>query len=185
VATELPVRDVEGRILGDLDLVAWDPVDQALLIVETKWPVDAATLAEGYKVDSTIDKGRSQLARLRACIATGTGRVAWPSGWDIPSGMRASWWVGTAQQLDSRGFIDRDGIGATSLRLVEQLLPARNLADLVARLTSFPLPRAGVDYKLVSTTVQAGDITIHFKALALMGDPPVPPGGRRVQDGWT
>ncbi|MBU4188872.1 MAG: hypothetical protein KJ817_11805 [Actinobacteria bacterium] len=185
VATELPVKDAAGRLLGDLDLVAWDPVGQVQLIVETKWPVDAATLAEGLKVDATIDKGRAQIARIRACIESGNGTVVWPRDWHVPSDTRASWWVGTAQQLDSRGVFDGNGIGATSLRQVEQLLPAASLADLVSRLAAFPLPRRGVEYILKSMVVQAGDLTVHFKALGLLGDPPVPPAGRRTQHGWT
>lgn len=185
VATELSVKDSAGRHLGDLDLVAWDPAGRVMLIVETKWPVDAATLAEGFKVDAAIDKGRAQLAQLRTHIEGGSGMVAWPRGWLGVDDADVSWWVGTAQQLDSRRIVDDNGIGATSLRLVEQLLPAKDLRDLVVRLTCLPLPRPGVDFKLERMTAQAGDLTIHFKALGLVGPPPQPSASQRTQHGWT
>lgn len=185
VGEELPVKGADGHRLGDLDLVAWDPVRRVMLIVETKWPVDAATLAEGFKVDAMIDKGRAQIARLRTSMEDGSGTATWPRDWNVPPDTRTSWWVGTAQQLDSRGILDGNGVGATSLRLVEHLLPAENLDDLLTRLSAFPLPRYGVEYRFESSTVQAGDLTIHFKALALLGDPPAPPADRRTQNGWT
>lgn len=185
VATELQVKSTDGRLLGDLDVVAWDPRRRQMVIVETKWPVDAATLSESGKVDATIDKGRAQLARLRAQIGDGSGTVAWPRDWHGAADTPASWWVGTAQQLDSRGLFNAEGVSSTSLRLVEHLLPAEDLDDLVARLSSLPLPRLGVEYALESTAVQAGILAIHFKALALLGDPPVPPADRRTQNGWT
>lgn len=185
VATELRVLSSEGRPMGDLDVVAWDPLARVMLIVETKWPVDAATLAESFKVDAMVDKGRAQLARLRTCIEDGTCTVSWPRHWDVATMGVVAWWVGTAQQLDSRRLVDDAGIRVTSLRMIEQLLPAESLGELIVRLADFPLPQSRVDFSLKSTVVQAGELTIHFKTLALLGDPPVPPPGRHSQDGWT
>lgn len=60
ILTEVPIRDHLGRIAGDLDVVAWDRAKDRLLIIETKWPVDAATLAESYKVDGPSIKASSR-----------------------------------------------------------------------------------------------------------------------------
>ena len=184
VAEGLVVKDSTGRQLGDLDVVAWDAETRFMAIFETKWPVDAATLSESNKVDALFDKGGEQLQRLRSAIDQGAA-VAWPESWNVPAAKATSWWVGSAQQLDSRPDWDAPGIQTTSLRMIEQLLPANGLRDLIDRLTTFPLPRRGQDYDLVEHTVSAGALTIHYNALSLRDGPPVPPPERRLQMGWT
>lgn len=96
-----------------------------------------------------------------------------------------SWWVGSAQQLDSRPDWNAPGIQTTSLRMVEQMLPATGLSDLLHRLTTFPLPRRGHEFDIEERVVAAGSLSIHYDALSLRGSPPVPPPERRVQMGWT
>jgi hypothetical protein len=186
VATEVRIRDSRGVSAGDLDVVAWDRAADQMLIVETKWPVDAATLAESNKVDATFDKGRAQLERIRARLAEGSITIDWPAGWDGPTpSTNIHWWVGSAQQLDSRPPPPGDDITTTSLRLVENLLPARSLDDLLTRLTEFPLPRDGVEFDLVPQTVAVGKIVVTYKALRIAADSPLPPEDRRTHLGWT
>lgn len=185
VAHEVRVKDAAGRSLGDLDVVGWDPQRRVMAVFETKWPVDAATLNESNKVDAMFDKGTAQLTRLRSAIDDGSATVLWPSAWDIADDVTTSWWVGSAQQLDSRPARIDDCINTTSLRMVEQLLPASDLSDLLLRLTAFPLPRPGHEYDLEPRTVPAGPLTIHYDALALHGTPPVPPPDRRIHNAWT
>lgn len=185
VAEEIPVKDSQGRKLGDLDVVAWDAADQSMMIVETKWPIDAATLNESNKVDANFDKGASQVVKLRSAIAEGTAHVAWPRTWRLDPKPAISWWVGSAQQLDSRPGWQAPDVATTSLRLLENLLPADNLRDLIHRLQSFPLPVEGVEYELSPRRVTAGSLTIHYEAIALLGTPPLPPPDRRIHNGWT
>jgi hypothetical protein len=185
VAPCVSVRDATGRTLGDLDVVAWDRTARLMAIFETKWPVDAATLSESNKVDALFDKGAAQIARLRSAIEQGGAAVGWPESWCVAPDTTTSWWVGSAQQLDSRPNRDDSGIHRTSLRMVERLLPASGLQDLIERLTTFPLPEQGHEYELVPRTIPAGSLTIHYDALSLIGTPPVPPIERRIQYGWT
>lgn len=185
VGEGIQVRDARGRSMGDLDVVAWDPRARTMAIFETKWPVDAATLTESNKVDAVFDKGRAQLTRLRAAIEDGSATVVWPRSWDVADDRVVFWWVGSAQQLDSRPRPPDDGIGSTSLRMVEQVLPADGLDDLMSRLANFPLPRVGVEYELQPCHVRAGELTIHYDGLAMLGRPPLPPAERRTHLGWT
>ncbi|MDO9455227.1 hypothetical protein [Nocardioides sp.] len=186
VAEGVKVRDAGGRTLGDLDQIAWDARRRLLVVFETKWPVDAATLDESYKTDAQFSKGASQLVRLRDAIRGGAA-VSWPPGFTIPTdlaGIRTSWWVGSAQQLDSRD-INFPDIRTTSLRLVEQLLPADHLDDLLERLTNFPLPREGIDFEMAQQTVRVEALSIHYPAIQMIGERPTPPSNRRTRHGWT
>lgn len=185
VATEIRIRDERGRSAGDLDVVVWDEAADQMLIIETKWPVDAATLVESNKVDATFDTGRAQIHRIRAGLAEGTIAIAWPPGWSSPSlSTTIHWWVGSAQQLDSRPQSE-DDITTTSLRLIENLLPAVSLQDLVSRLVDFPLPREGHEYDLVAQRVTVDDLTLNYKAINITDGPSLPPEDRRINNGWT
>jgi hypothetical protein len=185
VAAEVRIRDQHGRSAGDLDVVAWDRDADVMLIVETKWPVDAATLIESNKVDATFDKGRAQLNRIRAGLGDGSIVIDWPPGWDGPLPTTTiHWWVGSAQQLDSRPQPD-DDVTTTSLRLVENVLPAHSLSDLVTRLAGFPLPRERLEYHLMPQAVRAGPLTLTYDAIHIADGPPAPPQDRRVHLGWT
>ena len=184
VAERLQVTNSSGQAIGDLDLVAFDPVDNLLFIVDTKWPVDAYTLQESSKVDDAVDAGRRQLLRIRTALDAGGG-ARWPIGWQVTRSTRTRWWVGTAQQLSTRPSRDDQGITATSLRLIEHLLPASSISDLQERLENFPLPRIGVEYDVIDETVRAGRYHITIPAIAILGDPPMPPEDRRTNRGWT
>jgi hypothetical protein len=185
VASSILVKDENGRTRGDLDVVAWDPERGDLMVIETKWPVDAATLPESFKVDAVFDKGRTQLLALREAIASGQVRVSWPDAWDLDLGqMTVWWWVGTAQQLESRD-IDSHGVGATSLRMVEHLMPVESLADLAQRMLNPPLPKIGRDFVMEPISMRAGSWTIHSHAIQILTTRGPHPLGRRVADGWT
>lgn len=185
VAERVKVKDRSGVLLGDLDVVAWDQARRLVVVFETKWPVDAATLAESYKVDSHFASGREQLERLRSSIASGDGVVGWPREWDpLDTETEFRWWVGSAQQLDSSPAAGADGIGSTSLRLVEQVLPQPDLESFVRALEDFPMPRQGTEFDLEPMEVAAGPYVIHGDALAIK-EAPAPSVGRRTSSGWT
>ena len=184
VAERLPVTSDAGQALGDLDVAAFDAADNLLLVVETKWPVDAHTLRESSKIDDAVEAGRHQLLRVKAALANG-GTARWPRTWHITPGTRITWWVATAQQLSTRPGRDAHDIRATSLRLIEHILPASSVADLQERVENFPLPRLGVEYELTDQTVRVGRYRITIPAIALLGEPPVPPEDRRTNTGWT
>lgn len=156
-----------------------------MVIIETKWPVDAATLAESFRVDAVFDKGVDQLRRLRSVLNDGSANVNWPTMWQVPPDAVRSWWVGSAQQLDSRQPRQPDDIGTTSLRLVEHLLPARDLLDLTTRMSAVSLPKRGLAWDLEPRAVSAGHLMLHYDALALLGAPQPPPSERRIHNGWT
>lgn len=183
VAERVKVKDQSGKSMGDLDLVAWDRDRGLAVVFETKWPVDAATLSESYKVDSEFTKGRDQLIRLRTAIASGGAVVGWPRDWDLPvTTTEFRWWVGSAQQLDSSPTAGADGIGSTSLRLVEHLLPKPDLVAFAEALDAFPMPRQGIEFDLVPQQVAAGPYVLHLDALEVH-EGPVPRPERRTSAG--
>jgi hypothetical protein len=184
VAERVPVQNSSGQKIGDLDVAAFDPGRNLVLVVETKWPVDAHTLRETIKIDDAIEDGRQQVSRIRTAIADGA-TVRWPTGWNIKPDTVFRWWVGTAQQLATRPGHNSGDIRTTSLRLLEHVLPAFSLADLQERLEHFPLPRPGSEYELIDQTVRAGRYRFTFPALRIFGDPPMPPEDRRTNRGWT
>lgn len=184
VAEQVKVKNSTGGVLGDLDVVAWDRERRLAVVFETKWPIDAATLTESYKVDSHIASGREQLKKHRAVFESGEAVVGWPRGWNVPERTEFRWWVGSAQQLDSTPSAGADGIGSTSLRLVEHLLPQPNLAAFLDALENFPLPRQGIEFDLVPQTIRAGAYVLYGDTLAIK-EAPVPPPDRRTSAGWT
>lgn len=184
VADRVKVKDASGKLLGDLDVVAWDSSTNLAVVFEVKWPIDALTLTESYKVDAHFSSGREQIRRLSAVIASGLANVAWPSGWAVNEETEFRWWVASAQQLDSSPEVGAQRIGSTSLRLVEQLLPQPSLQAFVSALDGFPMPREGIEYDLVPIAVAAGDVTIRGDALAIR-DMPSAPADRRTSSGWT
>lgn len=96
-----------------------------------------------------------------------------------------SWWVASAQQLDSRPAGGDDDISATSLRLVEHVFPAKTLDDLVTRLEGFPLPREGVEFELVPQQVEVDGIVLTCRMIEMTESPPAVPDDRRTHLGWT
>ncbi|MBO9524008.1 MAG: hypothetical protein J7518_20930 [Nocardioidaceae bacterium] len=185
VAERVRVKDATGRTLGDLDVVAWDRTRAFAVVFETKWPIDAATLVEGAKVDAHFASGRKQLGQVRDALASRNATPDWPRGWDLPESTAFSWWVGSAQQLDSTAAGSDSDIRTTSLRLVEQVLPQPNLRAFIDALVSFPMPQQGADFDLVPRQVEAGRYVLHFDAIEMHGKPPVPPPERRRSAGWT
>ncbi|WP_156384344.1 hypothetical protein [Marmoricola sp. Leaf446] len=186
VITEVPIRDRQRRKAGDLDVVALDRRSKRMLIVEAKWPVDAATLAESYKVDATFDKGKGQIRRIRSRLESGEILVDWPPGWHSPTRQTTvDWWVASAQQLDSRPDAGGDDITTTSLRLVESLLPADDLDALIDRVTNFPLPHEGRDFRMHSRRVDVGTRVLTYDSIEILADLPLPREGRLINTGWT
>jgi hypothetical protein len=185
VAERLAVRNSSGQKVGDLDVAAFDPGSNLMIIIETKWPVDAHTLRETLKVDRAIADGCKQLSRIRAAIEAGA-TVQWPTGWDVRGNTNFLWWVGTAQQLASSPEARAHDIRTTSLRLLEHILPAApSLADLRERIEHFPLPRPGSEYEIIDQAVRVGKYRITFPALGMLDKPPTPPEDRRTNMGWT
>jgi hypothetical protein len=180
------IHGEDGHRIGDLDVVAVDSADRLMLVFETKGPVDAATLGESYKVDALMASGQRQLAAVRDALQNGTAQARWPNGTVIPACPEVQWWVGSAQQLDSRPAVPGTQIGTTSLRLLEHVLPCASLRELQAKLESPPLPTEGVEYRMVEQTVAAHSLVLHFPAIALMDESmPAPPDERRIHRGWT
>jgi hypothetical protein len=183
VAECLAVRSSSGQKIGDLDVIAFDPGNNLIFVVETKWPIDAHTLRESLKIDYTTKSGHQQLSRIKAALSDGA-TIRWPTGWRIDSSTRFYWWVGTAQQLASRPALETREIRATSLRLVEHILPARSVADLQQRLAHFPLPRLGIEYELIDQTLRVDRYCITLPAIAIHSPRPIAPEGHRTNKGW-
>ncbi|MEU1913547.1 hypothetical protein [Streptomyces massasporeus] len=182
VATEVKVLAYNRRKIGDLDIVALDPDRKSGLIVEAKWPIDARVLADAWKQESAIDKGREQIERLKGEISDGA-IVKLPQGWPQFSDVEWTWIVGTARYLDPRR--SSDGPPVTCLRLVEQLLPATSVHDLLQKLTNFPYPQEGREFTLSWKRVVVGGITVKARMIELLATTPRVPTDRRRSRGWT
>ncbi|WP_129858242.1 hypothetical protein [Streptomyces albidoflavus] len=182
VATEVKVLAQNRRKIGDLDIAALDPDGKSGLIVEAKWPIDARVLADAWKQEAAIDKGREQIERLKAEISDGA-IVKLPQGWPQFSDVEWTWIVGTARYLDPRRY--SDGPSVTCLRLIEQLLPATSVNELLQRLKNFPYPREGTEFSLSWKRVVVGGVTVKARMIELLATTPRVPTDRRRSRGWT
>jgi hypothetical protein len=183
VAEEVKIFDAGDKQLGDLDIVALDRGRMQGLIIEAKWPVDARTLSDARKQEDAVDKGRSQIERLQARMGDDV-KVKFPPGWPKFYEVQWTWVVGTARFLDSRRT--ESAIRSVSLRLVEALLPASSLQELLEGLENLPLPREGKDFRLGWKKVRIGRHVIHARTIHILRPRPTSsPLGRRRADGWT
>ncbi|MGY4989191.1 hypothetical protein [Streptomyces nigrescens] len=182
VATEVKVLAPNRRKIGDLDIVALDSDRKSGLIVEAKWPIDARVLADAWKQEAAIDKGREQIKRVKQEILDGAA-IKLPQGWPQFSDVEWTWMVGTARYLDPRE--STEGPPATCLRLVEQLLPASSVRDLLRKLEDFPYPQEGRDFQLSWKRVVVGGVAIRARVIEIFSPAPKPPADRRRSQGWT
>ncbi|MFJ2624621.1 hypothetical protein ACIO6T_14585 [Streptomyces sp. NPDC087532] len=184
VAEEVKVLDSGNRKLGDLDVVALDVHRMEGLIVEAKWPIDAKTLGDARKQEDAIDKGRAQILRLQTEMLRGDLKVKFPHGWPEFTEVQWTWIVGTARFLDARKI--ESPIPATSLRLVETLLPVGSLQELIDALERLPLPKEGKDFRLGWKKAKVSGHVFHVRTIEILRPPPTSsPLGRRRADGWT
>ncbi|MEU1805985.1 hypothetical protein [Streptomyces sp. NPDC019937] len=183
VAEEVKIFDAGNKKLGDLDIVALDRGQMQGLIIEAKWPVDARTLSDARKQEDAVDKGRSQIERLQTQMG-GDVKVKFPNGWPDFYDVQWKWIVGTARFLDSRRT--ESTIPSLSLRLIETLLPASSLRELLESLEDLPLPKEGKDFRLGWKSVRIGRYVIHVRTIHMLRSHPTSsPLGRRRADGWT
>ncbi|MFF0386251.1 hypothetical protein [Streptomyces sp. NPDC004286] len=182
VATEVKVLATNRRKIGDLDIVALDSDRKSGLIVEAKWPIDARVLADAWKQESAIDKGREQVERLQREISDGA-IVKLPQGWPPFSEIEWTWMVGTARYLDARE--SPDGPPVTCLRLIEQLLPASSVRDLLQRLADLQYPQEGREFRLSWKRVVVSGVKVKARVIEILPSAPKPPTERRRSQGWT
>ncbi len=169
LAEGVKVFDAANNKLGDLDIVALDPERMHGLIVEAKWPVDARTLSDVQKQEIAIDKGRSQVERLRGQIRSDT-KFRFPPGWPNFDSVHWTWIVGTARFLDSRKT--QSTIPSTSLEFVETLLPVPSLQSLLDLLNDSPLPTEGTDFRMGWEKVKVGRHAFFVRRLEMLETTP-------------
>ncbi|WP_143666031.1 hypothetical protein [Streptomyces sp. CS159] len=182
VVQEVKVFDPGRRKVGDLDIVALCRNSGKGLIVEAKWPIDARNLSDAWKQEAAIDKGRKQIGRLKAAIADGA-TVKLPPDWPGIHEVEWTWIVGTARYLDARQV--SDDVAATSLRLVEQILPVGDLNELLTRLRDYPFPSEGKDFLLRWKKIKVNGQSIRCRMIEIMPSASVPPADRKRSTGWT
>ncbi|GAA4615995.1 hypothetical protein GCM10023195_70870 [Actinoallomurus liliacearum] len=182
VATEVKVLAANRRKIGDLDIVVLDADQKTGLIIEAKWPIDARTLPDAWKQEAAIDKGRSQIVRLKKAITEGA-LVKLPLDWPPFADIEWKWLVGTSRYLDSR--ISHPDIDVTSLRFVEQLLPVTSTTELIHKLTTFPYPKEGHEFRLNWRKFKIGDTTVKCREIEMLQPEPSPPAERNRAKGWT
>ncbi|WNO70101.1 hypothetical protein RPQ02_18610 [Streptomyces sp. AM2-3-1] len=180
--TEVKVLAHNRRKIGDLDIVALDADGKTGLIVEAKWPIDVRVLSEAWKQEDAIDKGKGQIGRLKREISNGA-IVKLPPGWPPFSDVKWEWMVGTPRFLDSRK--SGGGIRATSLRLVEQLLPVRSTGELIEKLDTFPYPLHGRDFELKWKRIKVDGTVVRCRVIETRHPVPSPPANRMRSKGWT
>jgi hypothetical protein len=145
------VRSPGGRTEGDLDVVAIDPVSRKGLVLEIKWPIDALTISEAFKMDQTIVRASEQLGKVRRSLQTGATRAKFPPDWPSFDEIDWAWGVGVPQQLTPQPMPEPD-IFATSFRYVSQLDPINSLSELVDVLRDPIVPELNKHYRIGSIT---------------------------------
>ncbi|MEU9637621.1 hypothetical protein AB0D80_25095 [Streptomyces tendae] len=146
------VRNSKGQAVGDLDVVAFDPVSRKGLILEIKWPIDALTLAETSKTDQTIVLASGQLGKVRSSLVAGDVRAKLPPEWPAFDEIDWAWGVGMPQQLTPRPMSE-PGMFATSFRYVSQLGPVNSLDELITMLKDPVVPELNRHYQIRNITI--------------------------------
>jgi hypothetical protein len=163
VVERLKIRGPDGRILGDLDLLAIDPDAAKGIVLELKWPIDALTLPQTLKTDSNILDACRQLGKNRRMLRDGA-TVKMPSGWPPFSNVEWTWAVGTPQQLYT-GPLPEPEMFATSLRYVKSLGSPGTIEALINVLRKPDVPRLGQHYTVEKATIQLGRYVIHWDTI--------------------
>ncbi|MFI8216263.1 hypothetical protein [Streptomyces sp. NPDC085932] len=146
------VRNLKGQAVGDLDVVAFDPVSRKGLILEIKWPIDALTLSETSKTDQTIVLASAQLGKVRSSLVAGDVQAKLPPDWPAFDEIDWAWGVGMPQQLTPRPMPEPD-MFATSFRYVSNLSPVNSLTELITMLKNPIVPELNRHYQIRSVTI--------------------------------
>ncbi|MED7950719.1 hypothetical protein [Streptomyces sp. BE303] len=166
VADQVPAYRTDGKLAGDLDVIAVDPVRRVGLCVEIKWPIDAVTSTEVVKIENWATSAARQLDRLRGELRSNMATVDLPVGWPPFDGIDWTWCVGTPQQLCLRPLPVPD-MFSTSLRYLHGLGRPSALPQVVDILRKPVLPSEGVHFQITRKTIRIGPRLVHLDTIGM------------------
>jgi hypothetical protein len=143
-----------------------DPQHRRGVCFEIKWPIDAISRSEVFKVEDWMSSAATQVSRIRQELTSGAAVVEMPMGWPDFSDVTWTWAVATPQQLCLRPLPFGD-IYATSLRYMAGHGRPGSLDDILDTLTSPDLPVEGVHFQIDTVDLMLGRQKVVVDAIGL------------------
>ncbi|WP_156161567.1 hypothetical protein [Nocardia vulneris] len=163
----LKIKDENRKLLGDLDVVAVDPLLGKGVILEVKWPIEAVTISDVRSTDNWIVKGAEQLDGLRERVRARGELVKFPPGWPSFDSVEWEWCVCTSDQLSPRPLSHSDMM-ATSFRYLASLGAASDLNEVIGILHSPDYPKRGLHFEIRPTNFRFGRHIFNVDSIILL-----------------
>ncbi|MBF4997422.1 hypothetical protein IRT45_09650, partial [Nocardia sp. BSTN01] len=177
VLERLKIKDENRVILGDLDVIALDPIAQKGIIFEVKWPIEAVTLSDALGIERWISKGAEQLDAIRKELRERPELVKFPPGWPNFRDIEWSWGVCTPDQLTPKPLTVPD-MKATSFRYLTSLDGASKLEDVINIVQNPDFPKKNLHYEIRPARMEFGRHIVKIDSLVLADTSWVPTFGR-------
>ena len=130
----------KGHDASDLDVVAYSPRENLLVVLEIKWHIGVDGTYEEIAIEQAAVDKRERLRLLRESVQAGAATVGWPHTWPpVPDSTQWRWFVLTNDVLPTQDITS--GIRVRSYQMLKHLLPAEaTLRQLVDLLDDPPTP---------------------------------------------
>ena len=131
----------KGQTASDLDVVAYSPQENLLVVLEVKWHIWVDGTYEELAIEQEALDKHDSLKSLRHSVESGAVTVSWPDTWPpVPDDTEWRWFVLTHDVLPTQDNNDSD-IRIRSYQMLKHLLPAEaSLRHLVDLLDAPPTP---------------------------------------------
>ena len=131
----------KGQTASDLDVVAYSPEENLLVVLEVKWHIGVDGTYEEIAIEQAALDKRNRLKSLRYAIEAGAVTVYWPDTWPpVPDDTEWRWFVLTHDVLPTQDNNNSD-IRIRSYQMLKHLLPTQaTLRQLVNLLDAPPTP---------------------------------------------
>ena len=131
----------KGQTASDLDVVAYSPQENLLVVLEIKWHLGVDGIYEEIAIEQEALDKRNRLESLRHAVEAGTVAVSWPDTWPpVPDDTDWRWFVLTHDVLPTQDNNNSD-IRIRSYKMLKHLLPTEaTLRHLVNLLDAPPTP---------------------------------------------
>ena len=131
----------KGQTASDLDVVAYSPEENLLVVLEVKWHIGVDGTYEEIAIEQAALDKRNRLKSLRYAVEAGAVTVSWPDTWPpVPDDTEWRWFVLTHDVLPTQDNNNSD-IRIRSYQMLKHLLSTQaTLRQLVNLLDAPPTP---------------------------------------------
>lgn len=139
-AANVGVARRKGHDASDLDVVAYSPQENLVVVLELKWHIGVDGTYEETAIEQAAVDKRDRLRSVRALVQSGAATVDWPHSWPpVPKKTQWRWFVLTNDVLPTQACTS--SIRIRSYQMLKHLLPSEaTLQQLVDLLDDPPTP---------------------------------------------